>query len=152
MSELQTGQNRLLRRPSFWKTPITRNALQTIGKKRNFSQLHQDKKDNPNQVSITNPNKKRRVLSNREIESIAKCGGFHPSNILIAVQESDGFCWFKRVQKSCSTQDIQQNKQKYLQKYANLDTSNMNQSSLVFLFFSTFTNPAIFRFISLYRQ
>lgn len=109
------------RRPSFWKTPITRNPLQSINKKRNFSQISSNANNNHNHNdtindSFINPKKKRRLLSHSEIENIAKCGGFNPSNILIAVEESDGFCWFKRAIKTDN------NKQQYLQKYAHLNS------------------------------
>ena len=115
------------RRPSFWKTPITRNPLQSIGKKRNFSQLSNTRNNDKNTKnsindSFINPNKKRRLLSHSEIENIAKCGGFNPSNILIAVQESDGFCWFKRAIKTNNNHNNDDNKQQYLQKYAHLNS------------------------------
>lgn len=121
MSQFQVKSG-FTRRPSFWKTPITRNPLQSIGKKRNYSDLNNNDNHNNNDIndSFLNPNKKRRLLTNSEIENIAKCGGFNPSNILIAVQESDGFCWFKRAIKTKNPSN-KTNKQQYLQKYAHLN-------------------------------
>merc|ERR1711933_704773 len=113
MSEIQQLNGRFGRRPSFWKTP------QIIGKKRNYSQIN-DENNKDNKLNELNPNKKRRLLTNLEIENIAKYGGFNPSNIIIAVQESDGFCWFKRKQKN------QFDKEQYLQKYWNINPSNKN--------------------------
>eukprot|EP01083_Nonionella_stella_P192342 711086_1 len=94
MADLQ-GKTRFERRPSFWKTPITHSSSQTIGHKRNYCEIH-NTNSNSNNLN-NNPNKKRRLLTEREIEDIAKYGGFNPKDIYIAVEECDGFKWFKRA-------------------------------------------------------
>ena len=118
MSSIQVN-SRLDRRPSFWKTPITRNHA-ISGNKRNYCQIKPDK---ANVEIFPNPNKKRRLLTESEITNIAKTGGFNPSNIIIAVEETDGFCWFKTKQNN---KDLI--KEEYLQKYWNVtatkDTKN----------------------------
>lgn len=50
-----------------------------------------------------NPSKKRRVLSDDEVISLAKEGRFKPSCIIMAVEDETGFCWFKRIGTNPST-------------------------------------------------
>ena len=91
MSDVQVG-SQFERRPSG-------KQRRNIGKKRNFDEMsdtnHQASRD-----SASNPNKKRRLLTYSEISDIAKFGGFNPNHIVLAVQESDGFCWFRRQSAS----------------------------------------------------
>ena len=91
--------NRFQRRPSFWKTPIPRNDGKFTGTKRNYSQIA----NTPLAVDPANPNKKRRILSDDEVISLAKEGRFNPSSIILAVEDETGFCWFKRIETNPSS-------------------------------------------------
>jgi len=127
MCDLQTSGH-TQRRPSFWKTPIPRDsALQTLGQKRNYSEITHDAEAIANDsASGSNPKKKRRLLTESEIANIAKCGGFNPSNIIIAVEEQDGFCWFKTKQNNPSF-----DKQEYLKKYWNITKKEEDESTVL---------------------
>eukprot|EP01084_Bolivina_argentea_P097981 176122_1 len=114
--------SRFDRRPSFWKTPHPRNPTQIVGNKRNFTQLNEDNDDNNNnnKNELNHISKKRRLLNQNEIENIAQSGGFNASNIIIAVEESDGFKWFKRIRQTSNIQN-EDDKKNYLKKYWNID-------------------------------
>lgn len=98
--------SRFERRPSYWKTPAGhlggKHAPSSIGKKRHYDEITDS---NNNTCTTPSPaSKKRRLLTHSEISNIAKVGGFNPNNIVLAFQESDGFCWFKRQTASKQTQ------------------------------------------------
>mmetsp|Transcript_38212 Transcript_38212/g.61174 ORF Transcript_38212/g.61174 Transcript_38212/m.61174 type:complete len:641 (-) Transcript_38212:163-2085(-) len=126
MSEVRSRFD-IERRLSFFKTPMTRNPLQVIGQKRNYAQLsslaegNENSEQHPDKFNACNPNKKRRLLTTPEIENLAKSGGFNPSHILIAIEEPDGFQWWK-LAKPAST-NSPETKQKYMQKYGDVHNS-----------------------------
>eukprot|EP01084_Bolivina_argentea_P293218 504265_1 len=117
MSTKSQVNNTFQRRPSFWKTPITRTSPSLTGVKRNYSQINSEQNNHNHEP---NQHKKRRLLNKSEIADIAKFGGLQASNIILAVRESDGFCWFKRKTSINTTF----NKQKHLQKYWNVEHSS----------------------------
>jgi len=108
MTSEVSSNTRFNRRPSFWKTPITRDEFSsTIGQKRKHDQITADTFNHDEEdAKPSSPGRKRakhRLLNHQEIESLARSGGFHPSHIIFAVEESDGFVWFKRAQKNAAT-------------------------------------------------
>merc|ERR1719242_2946161 len=128
---MQPSTNKFQRRPSFWKTPMPRDNLKTGATKRNYSQMSDGPNagnessnshnncQNPNPV---NPTKKRRILSDQEIISLAKEGSFNPSSIILAVEDADtGFCWFKRISSNSTNSN--------LSNLASNPTSNSNSTS-----------------------